>query len=385
MDFGAAFVATCLAAATGSAIMGLYANYPVALAPGMGLNAYFTYGVVQGLGHSWQVALGAVLVSGVLFVALSVLPVRQWLIDSIPRALKHGISAGIGLFLGIIALRNAGIVVAHPSTLLALGDLSTPAPTLALAGFALIVALDQRGWRGSILLGMLGVTALGVAFGVSEWRGVASLPPDPSPTLLQLDVASALDLSLAAVVFAFLFIDLFDTAGTLVGVAHRAGMLDAEGRLPRLGRALLADSSATVVGALLGTSTTTSYIESAAGIKAGGRTGLAALTVAALFLLALFFAPLAQTVPAYATAPAILFVACLMARGLADIDWEEPTEYAPAVVTALAMPLTWSIADGIGLGLISYAAAKLLSGHARQCPPAVFAIALLFVLRFAFL
>jgi AGZA family xanthine/uracil permease-like MFS transporter len=385
MDFGAAFVATCLAAATGSAIMGLHANYPVALAPGMGLNAYFSYGVVQGLGHSWQVALGAVFVSGVLFVALSVLPVRQWLIDSIPRTLKHAISAGIGLFLGIIALRNAGIVVAHPSTLLTLGDLSAPAPILALFGFALIVSLDQRGWRAAILLGMLGVTALGVAFGVSEWRGVASLPPDPRPTLLQLDVAGALDVSLAAVVFAFLFIDLFDTAGTLVGVAHRAGMLDAEGRLPRLERALLADSSATVVGALVGTSTTTSYIESAAGIKAGGRTGLAALTVAALFILALFFAPLAQTVPAYATAPAILFVACLMARGLADLDWGEPTEYAPAVVTALAMPLTWSIADGIGLGLISYAAAKLLSGRARQCPPAVFAIALLFVLRFALL
>ena len=385
MDFGAVFVATCLAAAIGTAIMGLHANYPVALAPGMGLNAFFAYGVVLGMGHSWQVALGVVFVSGVLFMILSLLPVREWIVDSIPKTLKLAISAGIGLFLGIIALRNAGIVVDDPVTLVGLGNLHSAAPLLAVGGFVLIIALDRRGVPGAIMLGILATTALGVGLGVSEWKGIASLPPDPSPTLLQLDVGGALELSLIAVVFSFLFIDLFDTAGTLVGVSHRAGLLDAEGRLPRLGRALLADSSATVAGALLGTSTTTSYIESAAGIKAGGRTGLCAVTVALLFLLCLFFSPLAQTVSAYATAPALLFVACLMARGLAELDWEDPTEYAPAVVTALAMPLTFSISDGIGLGLITYAVAKLLSGGLRACPPAVLMIALLFALRFAFL
>jgi AGZA family xanthine/uracil permease-like MFS transporter len=311
--------------------------------------------------------------------------VREWIVDSIPKTLKLAISAGIGLFLGIIALRNAGIVVDDPVTLVGLGNLHSAAPLLAVGGFVLIIALDHRGVPGAIILGILATTALGVGLGVSEWKGIASLPPDPSPTLLQLDVGGALELSLVAVVFSFLFVDLFDTAGTLVGVSHRAGLLDAEGRLPRLGRALLADSSATVAGALLGTSTTTSYIESASGIKAGGRTGLCAVTVALLFLLCLFFSPLAQTVSAYATAPALLFVACMMARGLAEIDWEDPTEYAPAVVTALAMPLTFSISDGIGLGLITYAVAKLLSGGLRACPPAVLTIALLFALRFAFL
>lgn len=385
MDFGAVFVATCLAAAIGTAIMGLHANYPVALAPGMGLNAFFAYGVVLGMGHSWQVALGVVFVSGVLFMILSLLPVREWIVDSIPKTLKLAISAGIGLFLGIIALRNAGIVVDDPITLVGLGNLHSAAPLLAVGGFVLIIALDHRGVPGAIILGILATAALGVGLGVSEWKGIAALPPDPSPTLLQLDAGGALELSLIAVVFSFLFVDLFDTAGTLVGVSHRAGLLDDEGRLPRLGRALLADSSATVAGALLGTSTTTSYIESAAGIKAGGRTGLCAVTVALLFLLCLFFSPLAQTVSSYATAPALLFVACLMARGLAELDWEDPTEYAPAVVTALAMPLTFSISDGIGLGLITYAVAKVLSGGLRACPPAVLMIALLFALRFAFL
>ncbi len=385
MDFGAVFVATCLAAAIGTLIMGLVANYPVALAPGMGLNAFFTYGVVLGMGHSWQIALGAVFLSGILFVILSLLPVREWIINSIPRTLKLAISAGIGLFLGIIALKNAGVIVDHPATLVALGDILTPAPLLALAGFFVIVALQSRNVPGAVIIGILVVTLVGVLLGVSEWKGFASLPPDPSPTLLQLDIAGALEIGLVTIVFTFLFVDLFDTAGTLVGLAHRAGMLDAEGRLPRLRNALLADSTATVAGGLLGTSTTTSYIESAAGINAGGRTGLTAVVVAALFLLSLFFSPLAQTVPSYATAPALLFVACLMARGLAELDWEDATEYAPAVLTAVAMPLTFSIAHGIGLGFIAYASIKIISGRFDSCPPAVIVIALLFVLKFAFL
>ncbi len=385
MDFGAVFVATCLAASFGSLVMGLYANYPIALAPGMGLNAFFTYGVVLGLGHSWQVALGAVFVSGVLFVALSVLPVREWIINSIPRTLKMAISAGIGLFLAIIALKNAGIVVDNPATLLTLGNLLAPSALLALIGFFVIVALSQRRIPGAVVIGILAVTAVGVALGVSPWKGLTSVPPNPAATLLQLDITGALELSLITVVLTFLFVDLFDTAGTLIGVAHRAGLLDQQGRLPRLGRALIADSTATVFGAAVGTSPTTSYIESAAGTQVGGRTGLTAVVVGLLFLLCLFLAPLAQSVPGYATAPALLFVACLMARGLAEIDWEDVSEAAPAVVAAIAMPLTFSIAHGIGLGFVTYATVKLLSGRYRECSPAVTVIAALFAAKFAFL
>ena len=385
MDFGAVFVATCVAAAIGTVIMALYANYPIALAPGMGLNAYFTYTVVLGMGIAWQVALGAVFISGLLFFALSVLPVREWIINAIPQTLKMAISAGIGLFLGIIALQNAGIVIDNPATLVSLGDVTQPEALLAAAGFVLMVALDTRGVPGSVLIGILVIAAVGIALGISEFQGVASTPPDPLPTLGQLDIAGALNVGLVTIIFAFLFVDLFDSAGTLVGLAHRAGLLDQQGRLPGLRQALVADSTATVAGSVLGTSTTTSYIESAAGIKAGGRTGLTALTVAVLFLLCLFFAPLAKSVPSYATAPALLFVACLMARGLTEVNWEDQSEYAPAVVTALAMPLTYSIADGIGIGFITYAAAKLLSGRFDQLSPAVLLIAALFILRFAFL
>ncbi|WP_119458622.1 NCS2 family permease [Rhodospirillaceae bacterium SYSU D60014] len=385
MDRGAVFVATCLAAAIGTAIMGLYANYPVALAPGMGLNAYFTYGVVQGLGHSWQVALGAVFISGVLFLILSILPVREYIINSIPRTLKMAISAGIGLFLGIIALRNAGIVVDHPATLVTLGDVTAPAAMLAIAGFAVMVALDYHRVPGALIIAILLVTGAGILLGVSEPGGIFSLPPSLAPTFLQMDIAGAFEVGLVTIVFAFLFVDLFDTAGTLVGVAHRAGMLDEAGRLPRVGRALFADSTATLAGAALGTSTTTSYIESAAGIKAGGRTGLTAVVVALLFLCALFLSPLAGTVPAYATAPALLFVACLMTRGLTEVDWEDVTEYTPAVVTALTMPLTFSIANGIAFGFITYAAIKLLSGRVRDVSPAVLILAIAFIIKFAVL
>jgi AGZA family xanthine/uracil permease-like MFS transporter len=385
MDFGAVFVATCVAAAFGTLVMGLYANYPIALAPGMGLNAFFTYGVVLGLGYAWQTALGAVFLSGVMFVILSLLPVREWLINSIPRTLKMAISAGIGLFLGIIALENAGIVVDHPATLVTMGDMTAAPAILAMLGFVIIVALSRRQVTGAVIIGILAVTGLGVAFGITEWKGLVSVPPDPSPTLLALDIVGALEVSLLAVVFTFLFVDLFDTAGTLVGVAHRAGLLDDEGKLPRLRKALLADSTATVVGAGLGTSSTTSYIESAAGVNAGGRTGLTAVVVAILFLLCLFFSPLAQTVPAYATAPALLYVACLMTRGLAEIDWEDATEYAPAVITAIAMPLTYSIADGLGLGFICYALMKVTSGKVSECPPAVMVIAALFAFKFVVL
>lgn len=383
MDKGAVFVATCLAAAIGTLIMGLIANYPMALAPGMGLNAYFTYGVVLGMGYTWQVGLGAVFLSGILFVILSVLPVREWIINAIPAGLKRAISAGIGLFLAIIALKNAGWVVDHPATLVTLGDVGSSSALLAAAGFILLAVLDARKIPGAIIIAILAVTAAGVALGVSPAGGIVSMPPSLAPTFMQMDIAGALNVGIIAIVFAFLFVDLFDTAGTLVGLAHRGNLLDKDGKLPRLRNALLADSTASVAGAALGTSTTTTYIESASGIKAGGRTGLTAVVVAICFLLALFLSPLAGTVPAYATAPALLFVACIMARGMAEIDWDDVTELVPAVMTAIAMPLTFSIATGIGIGFITYAGIKVLAGRSADVPVAVYVIAVAFIAKFA--
>ena len=381
MDHGAVFVATCLAAAIGSAVMGLAANYPIALAPGMGLNAFFTYTVVLTMGYPWQTALGAVFLSGLIFFGLSIFRIREWIIHSIPLALRAGIAAGIGLFLAIIALKNAGIVVDHPATLVGLGDLGAGGPLLACLGFLVIAALAYRQVTGAVMIGILLVTALSILLGLSRLDGVVSLPPSLAPTLLQLDIAGALDIGLVSVIFAFLFVDLFDTSGTLVGVAQKANLLDAEGRMPRLVRALLADSTATMAGAALGTSTTTSYIESAAGIAAGGRTGLTACVVAVLFLLALFFAPLAGAVPAYATAPALLFVAVLMMSSLAAIDWNDLTVAAPVAVAALAMPLTFSIANGIAFGFIAWTGVKLLAGRWRELSPAMWVLSALFVVK----
>ena len=385
MEFGAVFVATCIAAAVGTLIMGLYANYPIALAPGMGLNAYFTYGVVLGMGYAWQVALGAVFLSGVIFLVLSVLPVREWVINAIPRSLKMSIAAGIGLFLAIIGLKNAGLIQDHPATLVTIGDLTTWPAILASIGFVVMIALSALRVPGALILSILGITAASIGLGVSEFGGIIDTPPDPSATFLQLDIVGAFQIGLLTIVFAFLFVDLFDTAGTLIGVSARAGLLDERDRLPRLRQALVADSTATVVGAGLGTSTTTSYIESASGINAGGRTGLTAVVVAVLFLACLFFAPLAGSVPAFATAPALIFVACLMARGLTEVNWDDVTEAAPALVTAIAMPLTFSIAHGIAFGFITYAAAKLLSGRFSEAKPAVVILAVLFVVKFAYL
>ena len=385
MPFGAVFVATCLAAAFATLVMGLYANYPIALAPGMGLNAFFTYGVVLGMGYEWEVALGAVFVSGVLFVTLSLLPVRRWIIDAIPRGQKLAISAGIGFFLGVIALRNAGIIEGSPATLVTVGELTAPAAVLALLGFSAIAALSARRVPGAAIIGMLGVTVIGLMLGVSEWHGVASLPPDPTPTLFALDIAGAFQAGMIAVILTFLIVDLFDTAGTLIGVAHQAKLLDEDGRLPRIQRALLADSTGTVAGTLLGTSSVTSYIESAAGVGAGGRTGLTSVVVAGLFLLCLFLAPLAESIPPFATAAAILYVACLMARALKGVEWDDVTESAAAVVTAIAIPLTYSIADGIGLGFITYVAIKVLAGRWRDCSPMLLVVALVFAAKFIWL
>ena len=384
MDKGAVFVATCLAAAIGSAIMGLIANYPIALAPGMGLNAFFTYTVVLHMGHSWQVALGVVFISATLFSVLSVFRIREWIINSIPLPLRSAISAGIGLFLALIALKEAGLVIANPATLVGLGDLSSPGPLLAILGFFLIVALEARRVTGAVMIGILVVTAIAIGLGVTPFGGIVSMPPSLAPTFLELDIMGALDVGMISVIFAFLFVDLFDNTGTLIGVAKRAGLMSKDGHLPKMGRALIADSTAAMGGSLLGTSTTTSYIESAAGVAAGGRTGLTACVVAVLFLLALFFAPLAGTVPAFATAPALLFVAVLMTSGLAEIDWDDITVAAPVVITALAMPLTFSIANGIAFGFISWVVIKSLAGRWKDLNPALVVLAALFVIKFGF-
>ena len=383
MDKGAVFVATCVAAAVSTMVMALYANYPIALAPGMGLNAFFAFTVVLTYKYTWQQALAAVFCSGVIFLLISVLPIREAIINAIPRNLKLAISAGVGLFLGIIALQTAGVVVDHPVTLVTLGNLTAPTAILFILGFVIVAALNYRKMVGGTLIGILVVALLGIPFGLAKFGGIVSMPPSLAPTFLQLDFSRTFELTFIIVVFSFLLIDLFDNAGTLIGVAHRAGLLDKQGRLPRMKQALMADSFAAIFGSLIGTSTTTSYIESTAGVSAGGRTGLTAAVVSVLFLLTLFFSPLAGMVPAYASAAALLFVACVMTQGLAEMDWDDLTEYAPAVVAAVTMPLTYSIATGIGLGFITYALAKIISGKFSEASPAVLILAVVFAVKFA--
>jgi AGZA family xanthine/uracil permease-like MFS transporter len=383
MDKGAVFAATCIAAAVSTLVMAFYANYPIALAPGMGLNAFFAFTVVLTYKYTWQQALAGVFCSGVIFFLISIFRIREYVINAIPKNLKLAISAGVGLFLGIIALEESGIVVASPATLVTLGDLKQWPALLCLLGFVLIAALNSRRIIGGTLIGILLVSVIGIPLGLASFGGVVSAPPSLMPTLFKLDFSRVLEPTFLIVVFSFLIVDVFDNAGTLIGVTHCAGLLDDEGNLPRMREALIADSFAAMFGSLIGTSTTTSYIESAAGVSAGGRTGLTALFVAVFFLLALFFSPLAGMIPAYASAAALLYVACVMTRGLAEIDWDDITESAPAVIAAVTMPLTYSIATGIGLGFITYALGKIVSGRFTEAKPAVLGLALLFAIKFA--
>ncbi|MCM3607628.1 NCS2 family permease [Cupriavidus pauculus] len=380
----AVFVATCLAAAIGTLIMGFYANYPIAMAPGMGLNAYFAYTVVKGMGLPWQAALGAVFISGCLFLLVTLFRVREAIVKGIPQAIRGAITAGIGLFLAIIALHSAGIIAGNPVTLVTIGDLHQPPAVLAIIGFFAIVALDRLKVKGAILIGILLTTILSFVFAGNQFHGVVSMPPSISPTLFKLDISAALSIGIVNVVLVFFLVELFDATGTLMGVANRAGLLKA-GKMDRLNKALMADSTAIMAGSLLGTSSTTAYIESASGVQAGGRTGLTAVTVAVLFLACLFIAPLAGTVPAYATAPALLYVSCLMLRELVDIDWNDVTEVVPAVLTALGMPFTYSVANGVAFGFISYALLKLLTGRAREVPLMAWIIAVVFLFKFYYL
>ena len=375
MDHGAVFVATCLGAGIATIAMGLYANYPLALAPGMGLNAYFAFAVVGGLHIPWQVALGAVFLSGLLFLAVSLLRLREWLINTIPLSLKLGIGAGIGFFLALIGLEGMGVVVAHPATLVTLGNFGSPRTLLACGGFVVMAALAARGISAAVLIGILATAAAGIPFGLTHFAGIVAAPPSLAPTLLQMDIGGALNLGLASIVLTFFLVDVLDNAGTLIATTHRAGLMRPDGTVPRLQQALTADSGGAILGAVLGTSTVTSYIESAAGIQAGGRTGLTAVVTGALFLATLFFAPLATAIPGFATAPALVFVACLMARALRDVNWDDMTDYLPAMVTAIAMPFTFSIAAGIGIGFIVHALVKTLAGRPGEVGGAVWVIA----------
>ncbi|MGN8021193.1 NCS2 family permease [Phyllobacterium sp. 22229] len=381
MDRNAIFVATCIAAAVGSLVMALVANWPIGMAPGMGLNAFFAFTVVAAMGFTWQQALGAVFISGCIFILLTVTGVRSWLVAGIPKSLRSSIAAGIGLFLAFIALKNSGIIVANPATFIGLGHLGSTPALFAMLGFFIIAALDALKVRGAILIGILVVTVLSMAVGASEFKGVFSAPPSLAPTFLQLDIMGALHTGLLQVILVFVLVEVFDATGTLIGVSKRAGLIE-EGKPNRLGRALFADSTAIVAGSLLGTSSTTAYVESASGVQAGGRTGLTALTIAVLFLAALFIAPLAGSVPGYATAPALLYVAGLMMRELTDIEWGDVTEATPAALTALMIPFTYSIANGLAFGFISYVVLKTCTGRVKDVHLATWLVAILFVIRY---
>jgi AGZA family xanthine/uracil permease-like MFS transporter len=383
LDPGAVFVATCLASAATTLLMGLYANLPVALAPGMGLNAYFAFAVVPALGGDWRLALGCVFLSGILFVLISLTPAREWLINAIPKSLKLAIAAGIGFFLALIGLEGAGVVVASPETLVQQGVLTDPKVLIAAAAFVLMFALAARGVIGAVLIAILAATLAAVLLKLAPFGGVFALPPALAPTFLQIKFSGAAMGAIAVAVFSFLLIDMLDTSGTLTAVAQQAKLLEPDGRLRNARRALATDAVGTMIGAALGTSPVTAYIESAAGVQAGGRTGLTAVVVAILFVVALILSPLAAIVPAFATAPALVFVAALMAKGLKDIAWDDLTEAAPALLTALAIPFTYSIAGGIGIGFIAYAAIKLVSGRWRDVNAAVAIIALAFVVKIA--
>ena len=381
MEFGAVFTATIIAAVVGTLIMGLWANWPVALAPGMGLNAYFTYTVIFTNGYSYQQALTAVFVAGVVFIILSVSPARKYIINSIPKSMKLGIGAGIGLFLAIIGLKNAGIVIADEATLVGLGDVASLPVLLAGLGFIIMAVLSYRKIPGSIVIGILVISIIAWIIGETELQGVAGSVNNPSHAF-QLDFSVIATAGFIGVAFAFLFVDFLDTAGTLTSIANLTGRIGEDGEVEDIDRTLLADSSATVVGALAGTSNTTSYIESGAGIKEGGRTGLTAVTVAVLFAACLFLAPLAQSVPGFATAPALIFIATYFLRNIKDIDWDDVSEYVPAALAAIIMPLTFSIAYGIAIGFVSYVLIKALSGKGRSLNYASIGLAVVSALFF---
>jgi AGZA family xanthine/uracil permease-like MFS transporter len=391
MPVAAVAAATCLAAGFGCILMGLVSNYPIALAPGMGLNAYFTYTVVKGMGLPWETALGCVFLSGTAFLILTVAGVRQLIISAVPRSLFAAVGGGIGLFIAFIGLTDAGVIVAKHGTIVGLGNLTAPTAAVSMLGLLILAALQTRGVKGSMLIGILATAAIAWILGLAHFTPGAYTLRDLSATALKLDIPAALNLkggvglSLLEIVFVFLFVDLFDNVGTLVAVTKRAGLMAEDGSIPRLNRILLADSASMLVGAMVGTSPVTSYIESAAGVAVGGRTGLTSVVVGILFLCTLFFAPLVQAIPAAATAPALILVGALMMGALAEIDWVDPGAAIPAFLTVIMIPLTYSIANGLAFGITSHAVLKLLRGQARWSDWLVYILAALCVVRFIYL
>ena len=385
MDYGASFVGTCLAAALACIVMGLYSNWPVALAPGMGLNAFFTYTVVGEMGYSWEVALGAVFLAGILFVIMSVTPLRKWMLESIPLNLRIAMGSGVGLFIGFIGLKSGGIIIANEATFVSLGNFLQIETFLSAAGFLLIAVLASRNITGAILIGVLSVTCLGLILNNIQFQGLVSYPPSLAPIFLKLDILGALDVAMVSVIISFLFVNLFDTAGTLLGVANRAKLSDENGTIKNFDKALKADSGSSVAGSFFGCSPVTSYVESSAGVEAGGRTGLTAIFVGALFLVAIFFSPLGEIVPAYATAGALIYVAILMLSGMEKLDWSDFTELLPALIMIIMIPLTFSIANGIALGFISYVVMKIFTGNIKNISSGAWFLALIFMAKFIFL
>ena len=385
MDQGASFVGTCIAASIACILMGLYANWPIGLAPGMGLNAFFTYTVVGEMGYTWEIALGAVFIAGILFWFMSITPVRQWMLESIPLNLRVAMGAGVGLFIGLIGLKNGGIIVPNEATLLSMGNILLPETILAMLGFLVIAILAIRKVRGAILIGVMLITLLSIFMGIINFQGLVSYPPSFLPIFLKLDILGALDLAMISIITSFLFVNLFDTAGTLLGVANQAKLVHGSGKILNLDKALKADSSSSAVGAFLGCAPVTSYIESSAGAEAGGRTGLTAVTVGFLFLIAIFFSPLASIIPAHATAGALIYVAILMLGGMEKLNWSDATELLPALIIIVMIPLTFSIANGIALGFLSYVVLKIATGKLTLISSGAWFLTVIFLSKFIFL
>ena len=385
MDLGASFVGTCIAAAIACFAMGFYSNWPVGLAPGMGLNAFFTYTVVGEMGYSWEIALGAVFLAGILFVIISVTPLRQWMLNSIPMNLRIAMGAGVGLFVGFIGLKTGGIIIQNEATFLSLGNFKNIETLLAALGFLLILVLAVRKVIGAIIIGVLAVTISGLLLGLIQFNGIVSSPPDLKPILLKLDILGAIDVAMISVIISFLFVNLFDTAGTLLGVASRANLIGDSGKIVNLDKALKADSTASVAGSVFGCSPVTSYVESSAGVEAGGRTGLTAVIIGMFFLIAIFFSPIASMVPSYATAGALIYVALLMLGGVERLNWSDSTELLPALIMIIMIPLTFSIANGIAIGFISYVFLKVATRKFKDISPGAWFLFMIFLLKFIFL
>lgn len=393
MDKDALVVATCIGAAIGCMLMGLYANWPVGLAPGMGLNAFFTYTVVFDMGYTWQVAMAAVFVSGVLFALMSFYKIREWILDSIPQSLRYAMTAGVGLFLGIIGFKSAGIIVASQPTLVTMGNFTEPSVLLAALTFLIIGSLFRRNLFGAVLIGMLVTTLAGIPLGlVSAPASIISMPPSIAPLFMAMDfehlfynAEGLFNVGMVSVIISFLFVNMFDTAGTLMGVADKANLVNEKGEIQNLKKSLKADSVSSVLGACVGCPPVTSYVESASGVAAGGRTGLTAVTVGALFLAATFFTDVALIIPSYATAGALIFVSFLMMSGLSKVNWDEFTDYVPACITAIMMAFTFSIANGIALGFIAYTFLKVGSGKYQEVSISIWVLTAVFVAKLAFM